>query len=193
MKAMEEKILQEGHVLPGNILKVSHFLNHRIDTAFLMEMGTEMARLFENDGVDLVMTIEASGIAVAVAAAASLQVPVVFAKKHKSTNLSGDVYKATVHSYTHDEDYQVVVSKECLSAGHRVLIVDDFLAMGNAINGLMSIIEQSDSQTVGVAVAIEKGFQSGGDTLRAQGVRVESMAIIDSMDENGVKFRPSFS
>lgn len=189
MKEMEEKILKEGKVFPGNILKVGNFLNQRLDTDFLMEVGKEIARLFEGEKIDKIVTIETSGVAVAFAAAAHLHVPVVYAKKHRSSNLSSDVYTAVVYSFTHNRDYTVYISKEFLSEGERILIVDDFLAMGNALNGLMDIIAQANATTVGIATAIEKGFQGGGDKLRAKGIRVESMAIIDSMTDETIVFR----
>lgn len=189
MKALEEKILKEGKVLPGNILKVNSFLNHRIDVDFMMEIGCEIARLFKDEKIDKILTIETSGIAIAVAAAAQMHLPVVFAKKHKSANLSGDLYSTVVHSFTHGTDYTVVVSKEFLNSGEKVLIIDDFLANGKALLGLIDLINQANATTVGCCTVIEKGFQGGGDMLRAQGIRVESLAIIDSMDDCSVTFR----
>lgn len=189
MKALEEKILNEGTVLPGNILKVGSFLNHRIDVDFIMEMGVEIARLFKNDGVNKILTIETSGIPIAVAAAAAMHVPMVFAKKNRTGNISGDTYKTVVHSYTHGVDYNVVVEKEYLSLDDRVLIIDDFLANGKAIFGLIDIVTQAGAEVVGASAAIEKGFQHGGDSLRADGVRVESLAIIDSMEDGKIVFR----
>ena len=189
MKALEEKILKEGTVLPGNILKVNSFLNHRLDVDFLMECGEEIARLFQNEKIDKILTIETSGIAVAVAAAAKMHLPVVFAKKHKSANLSNDLYKTVVHSYTHGTDYTVVVSKEFISQGEKVLIIDDFLANGKALIGLMDILGQAGAETVGCCSVIEKGFQGGGDLLRAKGIRVESLAIIDDMADGTISFR----
>lgn len=189
MKALEEKILKEGKVLPGNVLKVSNFLNHQLDVDFLMEMGKEIARLYEGAGVNKILTIEASGIAIAVAAAAHLHVPVVFAKKHTSSNIAADTYVTQVASYTHNKIYNVVVSKEFLNKGDKVLVVDDFLACGNAIVGLTDLVSQSGAKTVGVAVAIEKGYQGGGDKLRHSGLRVESLAKIASMSaEDGIRF-----
>ena len=189
MKALEEKILAEGEVLPGNILKVGSFLNHQIDVDFVMEMGREIARLFDGAGVNKVLTIETSGIAVAMAAAAALHVPMVFAKKHQTGNLSGGLYTAVVHSYTHGTDYHVVVSRDCLRPQDRLLLVDDFLANGRALEGLLSIAEQAGASVAGAACAIEKGFQHGGDALRQKGLRVESLAIVESMSENGLTFR----
>lgn len=189
MRELEEKILAEGQVCPGNILKVGSFLNHRIDVDFLMKMGKEIARLFENCNINKIVTIEASGIAIAVAAAAAMHVPVVFAKKHKTLNIPGDVYSSMVYSYTHRTEYPVVISREFLSDKDRVLIVDDFLAHGNALHGLADIVNQAGAGVEGMAIAIEKGFQHGGDELRATGMRVESLAIVDAMNDGKINFR----
>ncbi len=189
MKALEEKILREGTVLPGHILKVGSFLNQQLDVPFLMEMGQEIARLFASCRVTKVLTIEASGIAVAVAAAAALGTPAVFAKKHKSKNVSGDMLTTTVHSYTHNTDYEIMVSREYISPDDRVLLVDDFLANGKALIGLAELVDQAGATTVGAAVAIEKGFQKGGDALREAGLRVESLAIVESMSDSSLTFR----
>lgn len=189
MKELEQKILSEGTVLPGNILKVSSFLNHKVDAAFIAEMGKEIARLFADDGVTKVLTIETSGIPIAFAAAVALKVPMVFAKKHKTGNLSGEFYKTKVHSYTHGTDYEVIVAKDYLQPTDRVLIVDDFLANGAALNGLIDLVSQADAETVGASCAIEKGFQGGGDKLRAAGLKVESLAVIDSMMDDSIVFR----
>ncbi len=188
MKALEEKILKEGKVYPGHILKVNSFLNHQIDSDFMLEMGNEIARLFKNERITKILTVEASGIAIAVAAGMCLHVPVVFAKKAKSANLGDNVFSALVHSYTHGNDYNMVVEKQFLSAGDSVLIVDDFLATGNAIIGLMKITEQAGASLVGISAAIEKQFQGGGDELRKQGIRVESLAKIESMSESSLTF-----
>lgn len=189
MKALEEKILKEGKVLPGNILKVGSFLNHQIDVDFTMEMGKEIAGLFANDGVNKILTIETSGIPIAVAAGAAMHVPVVFAKKHKSSNVSGEVLSTVVHSYTHGTDYTVVVERDYLSKSDNVLIVDDFLANGKALKGLIDIIAQAGASVAGASCAIEKGFQKGGDELRADGIKVCSLAVIDSMDDCKISFR----
>lgn len=189
MKALEEKILKEGQVLPGNILKVGSFLNHQLDVDFLMEMGKEIARLFENDGITRILTVETSGIAIAMAAAAAMHLPVVFAKKHKTGNLSGELYTTVVHSYTHGVDYNIVVNSEYINKDDRVLIVDDFLANGKALLGLIDIVGQAGATVVGCSCAIEKGFQKGGDMLREQGYRVESLAIVESMDNSSLTFR----
>ena len=189
MKAMEEKIIREGEVLPGNILKVGNFLNQQIDTAFLKEIGIEIARLYKDSGVSKVFTIEASGIAIAVAAAYELDVPVVFAKKNRSDNISGGTYTAKVDSFTHKTTNTIVVSQEFINKGDKILIVDDFLANGNALVGLCQIVEQAGAEVAGAAIAIEKGFQRGGDSLREKGLRVESLAIVESMTEDGIVFR----
>lgn len=189
MKALEEKILKEGTVLPGHILKVGSFLNQQLDVDFLMEMGREIARLYADCGVTKVLTIEASGIALAVAAAAAMHVPAVFAKKHQSGNVSGEVYTAKVHSYTHNTDNTIVVASEYIRSTDNVLIIDDFLATGEALAGLMDLVSQAGASLAGVATGIEKGFQGGGDKFRAQGVRVESLAIVDSMEVGNLVFR----
>ncbi len=189
MKALEEKILSEGKILPGNILKVGSFLNQQIDVEFLMQMGEEAARLFADAGVTRVLTVEASGIAIAVGVAAAMHVPAVFAKKHQTSNLSGDVYRSVVHSYTHNTDYTIVVPCDYIRPGDKVLLADDFLANGQALNGLIDIVGQAGAEVAGALIAIEKGFQGGGDKLREKGIRVESLALIDSMDDTGIVFR----
>lgn len=189
MVALEEKILKEGKVLPGNILKVGSFLNHQIDVDFIMEMGGEIARLFSGEKITKILTIETSGIPIAVAAGAAMHLPVVFAKKHKTSNVSGNVYKTVVHSYTHGTDYTVVVESDYLSREDKVLIIDDFLANGKALKGLLDIVAQAGASSAGAVCAIEKGFQHGGDELRADGIRVESLAIIDSMENGKIVFR----
>ena len=188
-KELEQKIVTEGSVLPGHILKVGTFLNQRIDVDFMMKMGEEVASLYANEGITKVLTIEASGIAFAFAVAAQLHVPMAFAKKHASANIGNDTYKTVVHSYTHGRDYTIVVSKEYLNADDKILIVDDFLACGNALKGLMELAKEAGAEVAGCAIAIEKGFQGGGDALRASGVRVESLAIVDSMTDDSVVFR----
>lgn len=189
MKALEERILKDGKVLPGDVLKVGSFLNHQIDAPFMMEMGQEVAKLFAEDKPNKILTVEASGIAFGMAVAAAMGLPLVFAKKAKTSNVDSEVYSAVVHSYTHNRDNNVVVSKEFLGKEDRVLIVDDFLANGCALRGLMEIVRQAGGVTVGCAAAIEKGFQGGGDGLRREGVKVESLAIVESMDGESLKFR----
>ncbi len=191
MKALEDKILREGKVLDGNILKVNNFLNQQIDVTFLMEMGTEMADGFRDDGVTKVLTIEASGIAFAVAAANALGVPMVFAKKNKTKNTDDNNYSASVDSFTHGKTYEIMVPKEFISPSDRILIVDDFLACGNAIKGLVKIINDAGATVVGACSAIEKGFQGGGDELRRSGLRIRSLAIIDEMSDGKIIFRKS--
>ena len=189
MRLMEEKIRTEGRILPGGILKVGSFLNQQIDTAFLRAMGEEIARLYAGCGVTKILTIEASGIAIAAAAAMELGVPMLFAKKHKTSNVDGSVYSTPVHSFTHDTDYTVVVSRDYLLPDDTVLLVDDFLANGAALRGLVSLCEQAGATVAGAAIAIEKAFQGGGDALRAAGIRVESLAVIESMDGETITFR----
>ncbi len=189
MKALEEKIIKDGKVLPGNILKVGSFLNQQLDVEFLGKIGEEIKSIYKDCNVTKVLTIEASGIAIAVVAGTALGVPAVFAKKGKSANVSGDVYKTEVYSYTHKESYNVVVPKEYLTKDDCVVIVDDFLANGKALEGLIDIVEQSGAKLAGCTCAIEKGFQGGGDALRKKGVRVESLARIASMSpEDGIEF-----
>lgn len=190
MKQMEEKILTEGQVLPGGeVLIVGSFLNQNIDTELLVQMGDEVKRLYEGCDITKVFTIEASGIAIATAVGIAVGAPVLFAKKHRTSNVDGEVYVTKVHSFTHDEDYNVVVSKDYLCSDDRVLVVDDFLANGHALKGLIDLCNQAGATLVGVAIAIEKCFTKAGDELRAQGVRIESMAAIESMSEHGIEFR----
>lgn len=191
MIALEEKILAEGEVLPGGVLKVGGFLNQLMDPDFLMAMGREMASPFRESGVTKVLTVEASGIAFAVAAASALHVPLAFAKKNKTSNVSSETYTATVDSFTHGTTYRILLPKEYLSPDDNVLLVDDFLACGNAFRGLMSIASQAHARVAGAAAAIEKGFQGGGDALRREGIRVQSLAIIDAMDGGVITFRKS--
>ena len=188
--ALEQRILTEGQILPGEVLKVGSFLNQQIDTKLLKEMGDEVARLFSQSNVTKVLTIESSGIALAYAAAVSLGVPMVFAKKHKSSNLAGNILTSKVFSYTHQQTYDIMVSGDYIKSDDVILIVDDFLAMGNALNGLIDITGQAGAKLAGCAIAIEKGFQGGGDALRAKGIRVESLAIIDKMTDDSLEFRP---
>ena len=189
MELMEQKIREEGKVLPGGILKVGSFLNQQIDTGFLAQVGAEIARLFQGAGVSKVLTIESSGIAIGAAAGMALGVPLVFAKKHKTSNVDGNTYSTLVHSYTHNTDYTVVVSSDYLLPSDHVLLVDDFLANGKALVGLIDLVSQAGAELVGAACAIEKGFQHGGDRLRERGVKVESLAIIDEMSDTGITFR----
>ncbi len=185
---MEEMILNEGKVLPGGILKVGSFLNQQIDAGLLKEVGEEIASMYEGEGVTKILTIESSGIAIAAAAGIAMGVPVLFAKKHKTSNVDGEVYRARVHSFTHGNDYDAVVSRDFLSSEDRVLLVDDFLASGNALNGLLELSAAAGAEVLGAVVAIEKRFQGGGDELRAKGLRVDALALIESMGDDGVVF-----
>ena len=185
MKLLEQRIRYEGEIRPGGILKVDSFLNHQIDPQLINEMALELKRLFGDAGVNKILTIEASGIALAVMTGYVFRVPVVFAKKSKTKNISDELLSVEVPSFTHGNVNTVVVSGEYLDAGDRVLIVDDFLATGAALVGLKSLVEQAGGTVVGAGIAIEKAFQGGGDKLRAQGLRVESLAKIASMNDEG--------
>ncbi|MCR5264877.1 MAG: xanthine phosphoribosyltransferase [Clostridiales bacterium] len=190
MKLLEERILSEGAVRPGGIIKVDCFLNHRVDVGLLNAIGAEFGRLFANDGVNKILTVEASGIGIACIAAQYFRLPdgsmppVVFAKKSQSLNLSPDLWTATVKSYTHGNESTIRVSKSYLGKGDRVLIIDDFLAVGNASLGLLEIIEKAGAECAGVGICIEKGFQPGGKILLERGIKLRSLAIVQ-LDENG--------
>lgn len=186
---LEEKILKEGKVLPGNVLKVDSFLNHRIDAAFTMKMGKEIAKLYKDSQINKIVTIETSAIPIAFAAAYAMEIPMVFAKKNKSKNISPSVYSSRVMSFTHGNEYDAVISRDYLSSDDKVLVIDDFLATGSALCGLLDIVKQAGAEVTGCAIGIEKGFQGAGDKLRASGIRVESLAIVDSMSENSLVFR----
>lgn len=191
MKALEQKIISEGDVYEGDVLKVDCFLNHRMDVAFLNEIGKEFYRLFQNAGVTKILTIEASGIGIACMAAFNFDpiVPVVFAKKGKSKNIGTDVYRSQVESFTRGTTYDVAVSKKYLSKNDRVLIIDDFLATGSALEALTNLCEQAGVTVVGIGIVIEKVYQSGGEFFRNKGYRVESLAKIASMSTtDGIQF-----
>ncbi len=192
MNFLEERILAEGVIKPGNVLKVDSFLNHQIDVSLMERIGKEFHRRFADLPITKVMTIETSGIAIACFVAKEFGVPVVFAKKSKSVNLDGDTYVAEVESYTRGKTNKVIVSKRYLTENDHVLIVDDFLANGCALQGLISIAESADATVEGLGIVIEKGFQEGGHRLRNLGYRLESLAIVDAMDaETGaIAFRP---
>lgn len=189
MKMLEDRIKREGQVRPGHILKVDCFLNHQLDVALLDEVGAEFHRIFRADGINKILTIEASGIAIACMTARHFDVPVVFAKKAKSKNLDGDVYTSVVHSFTYSKDYNITLAKKFLSPADRVLIVDDFLANGKAMKGLLDVCAQAGAQVAGIGICIEKGFQPGGDELRAAGYKLASLAIVDSMSDDDLCFR----
>ena len=182
MEIIEQEIQKRGKVLPGNVLKVNSFLNHQLDPYLLNIMAGEWTKLFKNDNITKIVTIEASGIALAILTGLKLNVPVVFAKKSNSKNI-GDVYKSKIHSYTRDQDFDIQIEKQFIYKDDIVLIIDDFLANGSATLGMIDIINQVGAKLAGVGIAIEKGFQNGGEILMDKGVRVESLAIISSMDE----------
>ena len=189
MKLLEQKILTDGRVLPGEVLKVDSFLNHQIDVDLLNKCGEEWYRLYKDAGITKIITIEASGIGIACIAAQYFKVPVVFAKKSKSLNLSSDCYTAEVYSYTKATTKTVMISKRYISPEDRILIIDDFLANGSALRGLISIIDQAGATVAGIGIAIEKAYQGGGDQLREKGYRIESLASIASMSDDGIVFR----
>ncbi len=183
MKLLEERIRRDGVVKPGNILKVDSFLNHQMDIDLFNEMGREWARLFEGCPVNKILTVEASGIGIACVAAQHFHAPVVFAKKAKSLNIDGEVYSTKIESFTHKRVYDVIVSRKFLGPEDHVLIIDDFLANGCALEGLLDIARKAGAHVEGIGIAVEKGFQDGGERIRAKGVRVESLAIVESMDD----------
>ena len=191
MNFLEERILKDGAVKEGNVLKVDSFLNHRMDPTLIDQIGMEFYNRFKNLGITKILTIEASGIALAFSAARYFNLPFVFAKKSKSVNIDGDVYVAEVESFTHKCTNRVIVSKKFIDPSDRVLIIDDFLANGCALKGLISIVESAGAQVAGIGIAIEKGFQDGGAQIRSMGYRLESLAIVDAMDaeSKSVTFR----
>ena len=183
MKELEDRIRKDGIVREGNVLKVDNFLNHQCDVALYDHMGAEWARLFAGKRIDKILTIEASGIGIACVAATHFGgVPVVFARKTESKNLDGDQYRTNITSYTKGREYQVIVAKRFLTPGEHVLIIDDFMAMGCAMRGLLEICDEAGVVVEGIGIAIEKGFQPGGDELRRRGYQVESLAVVKSMD-----------
>ena len=191
MELLKDRIRKDGKIKAGNILKVDSFLNHQMDTDLFTEIGKEFKRRFQDAEVTEILTIEASGIGIACVTAQVFGCPALFAKKSKTKNLDGEVYTAQVESFTHGGSYTVMVSKKFLGPEDRVLILDDFLAKGNALAGLVSIVEQSGASLAGCGIAIEKGFQEGGSRLRERGIRVESLAIIDRMEPGEIIFRSS--
>ena len=188
MQLLESRILRDGKIKDGSILKVDSFLNHQMDIKLFGEMAKEWHKLFAADNVTKILTIEASGIGIACITAQDFNCPVIFAKKTKTKNIAGDVYTAKVESFTHGVTYDIIVSREFLSPGDRVLIIDDFLANGAALSGLTSIVHDAGATVVGAGIAIEKAFQPGGELLRAQGLRIESLARIKSMSAAGIEF-----
>ena len=190
MNFLEQRILKDGIIKPGNVLKVDSFLNHQMDIALLDKIGEEFKRRFKDKRITKVLTIEASGIAIAYPVARQFGVPLLFAKKSKSVNIDGDMYVAQVESFTHKNKNQVIVSKRFLNAEDHVLIIDDFLANGCALQGLIAITEAAGATVEGLGIAIEKGFQDGGKIIRNLGYQLESIAIVESMDpDGGITFR----
>ena len=183
LKLLEDRIVKDGIVKPGNVLKVDSFLNHQMDISLFNDMGKEFKRLFNDTPINKILTIEASGIGIACVAAQYFDnVPVVFAKKSQTVNIDGEVYSTKIESFTHKRVYDVILSKKYLSSKDHVLIIDDFLANGCALNGLLDIAQKACATVEGVGIAVEKGFQRGGELIRQKGIRVESLAIIESMD-----------
>ena len=189
MELLKQKIIADGRVKEGNILKVDSFLNHQMDIKLFREIGKEFAKRFADEKVTKILTIEASGIGIACIAAEEFDCNVIFAKKTKSKNLDGEVLTTKVHSYTKGIDYDIMVSKRFIEKDDRILIIDDFLANGCAILGLADIVRQTGATLVGAGIVIEKGFQGGGDLVRNNGIRLESLAVIESMDNGELKFR----
>lgn len=191
MELLKERIRKDGHVKAGNVLKVDSFLNHQMDINLFAEIGKEFKRLFADCGVTKILTIEASGIGIACVTAQFFDVPVVFAKKSQSKNIDGAVFTSRVESFTHGRVYDIIVSKKFLGPDDHVLIIDDFLAKGSALEGLCKLVNDSGASLVGAGIVIEKGFQEGGRLIRSQGIHVESLAIVDSMnDKTGeIEFR----
>ena len=191
MKLLEDRIRTDGRVMAGNVLKVDSFLNHQMDIKLFGEMGKEFFEKYKDSGVNKILTIEASGIGIACIAAQYFDVPVVFAKKNPTKNIAGEVFSTTVESFTHGRTYNIIVSKRFLNPEDRVLIIDDFLAKGAALLGLIDLVNSAGATIIGAGIAVEKGFQEGGKLVRSTGVRVESLAIIQSMsEEGGVIFAP---
>ena len=189
MKLLEDRILKDGHIGKGNVLKVDSFLNHQIDTGFISELGKEFYRLFKDENVTKILTIEASGIGVACLTAQYFNVPVVFAKKAPTVNIYADIYTSKVSSFTHKKDYDIYVSKQFINKDDNILIIDDFLAKGSALSALIKLINDAGAKTVGAGIVIEKAFQEGGAIIRDMNIRVESLERIKEMsEEDGVVF-----
>ena len=189
MQELKDRIVKEGKVLPGNIIKVDGFLNHRIDTVLMDHIAEEFGRHFDMDQVTMILTAEASGIALAAVCAQHFRKPMIFAKKAKSDNIEGGLYQSDIFSYTYKKKVTLLVSKEWLSADDKVLIVDDFMATGEAMRGLIDIVKAAGASLVGIGCAVEKGFQGGGDRLRAAGMNLKSLAIIESAEPGNIVFR----
>ena len=183
MQLLKDRIRKDGKIKEGNVLKVDSFLNHQMDVKLFQEIGKEFKRRFEGEEITKILTIEASGIGIACVAAEVFDVPVVFAKKTQTKNIAGDVYTTKVESFTHGRVYDIIVSREFLGKGDKVLLIDDFLANGKALEGLAELVKKSGAELVGAGVVIEKGFQVGGDIIHSKGIHLESLAIVESMDE----------
>ena len=183
MQLLKDRIRKDGKIKAGNVLKVDSFLNHQMDTDLFVEIGKEFKRRFADCEINKILTIEASGIGIACVVAQQFHVPVVFAKKTQTKNIAGDVYTSKVESYTHGRVYDIIVSKEFLGKGDKVLLIDDFLANGKALEGLAQLVQDSGAELVGAGIVIEKGFQRGGDVIRAKGIHLESLAIVDGMND----------
>ena len=183
MQLLKDRIRKDGKIKEGNVLKVDSFLNHQMDVKLFQEIGKEFKRRFADEEITKILTIEASGIGIACVAAEVFDVPVVFAKKTQTKNIAGDVYTTKVESFTHGRVYDIIVSKEFLGKGDKVLLIDDFLANGKALEGLAELVTKSGAELVGAGDVIEKGFQVGGDIIRSKGIHLESLAIVESMDE----------
>ena len=189
MDELKERIVRDGKILPGNIIKVDGFLNHRVDCDLLEHMADEFARLFDIENIDLILTSEASGIPISTVCALRWHRPMIFAKKAKSDNIEGGLYQSEIFSYTYKKKVTLILSKEWLKAGQRVLIIDDFMANGEAVKGLCEIVDQAGASLAGVGIVIEKGFQDGGRHLRESGVNYHALAVIDSIEDGKIKFR----
>lgn len=189
MQLLKDKIVKEGKILPGNIVKVDGFLNHRIDIRMMEEIAKEFRRRFGDQEITMILTAEASGIALGTITAKEFDVPLVFAKKAKSDNIEGGLYASDIFSYTYKKKVTLLVSKDWITKDDKVLIVDDFMANGEAMRGLCDIVREAGAELVGIGVAVEKGFQHGGDRIREAGINIQSLAIIDKADENGFVFR----
>lgn len=189
MEALEQRICREGRILPGHIIKVDGFLNHQVDTQFLGKLADEFARLFDVTQATKILTAEASGIALAAVCSYKYGIPMVFAKKAKSDNIEGGLYQSDIFSYTYKKKVTLICSKDWITSDDKILIVDDFMANGEAMRGLLDIVEQSGAELIGIGCAIEKGFQHGGDKLREAGYDLKSLAIIEEANENGFVFR----
>ncbi|MDE7245561.1 MAG: xanthine phosphoribosyltransferase [Oscillospiraceae bacterium] len=189
MQELQERIRKEGKVLPGNIIKVDGFLNHRVDTHLMSDIADEFAKYFDIGSITMVLTAEASGIALATICAQKYNVPMVFAKKAKSDNIEGGLYQSEIYSYTYKKKITQILSREWMTASDRVLIVDDFMANGEAVRGLCDLVSQAGAELIGIGIAVEKGFQGGGDRLRKMGLNYHALAVIEKADENGIVFR----